>query len=247
MRLHREESGLAGTVLVIVIAWALAAVLMLTGTLIAARQIDNRVAFITGELGEIKADTRLVELTNDTVDTSGQILTAAQPLSEQLDGTVVAANSIDGTVDEILVTADDINGTVKSINGTVSELEPIVFQINERARSIGASVDSINASAGGIQSNVNSIQTGLNDGVSRERVDNAALPLVRGIKADTGAILAEVRTGNPPSNAGIRGHANSIDCSPLVRPLSSHCQGATGGGGAGGGLLDGLTDLGDLL
>lgn len=244
MHLHRDESGLAGTILVIVIAWALAAVLMLTGTLIAARQIDDRVAFITGEVGEIKSDTRLVELTNDTVRSTDEILTSAEPLSGQLDQVNASANSIDGTVDDILATADSINGTVLDINGRVSELEPIVFQINDRASSIGASVDSINGSAGGILANVNSIRAGLNEGAAPKAVQ--IVDLVRGIKGDTGTIRQLVSSGEP-GNLAIRGHANSIDCSPAVRPLSTHCQPGQPGGSAGGAAPLPGDVFGDLL
>lgn len=245
MHLHRDESGLAGTILVIVIAWALAAVLMLTGTLIAARQIDDRVAFITGEVGEIKTDTQLVELTNDTVSATDEILVSAEPLSGQLEEVNTSANSIDGSVDEILATADSINGTVLDINGRVTELEPIVLQINDRAASIGSSVDSINGSAGGIQANVNSIRAGLNEGAAPKAVQ--VVGLVRGIKGDTGTIRQLVSSGQP-GNLGIRGHANSIDCSPALTATSSYCQPGEPGGSsaAGGGALPG--DLfGDLL
>lgn len=240
MHLHRDESGLAGTILVIVIAWALAAVLMLTGTLIAARQIDDRVAFITGEVGDIKADTQLVELTNDTVSATDEILVAAEPLTGQLDQVNTSANSIDGTVDGILSTAESINGTVLSINSTVGELEPIVFQINDRAKSIGSSVNTINQSAGGIQSSVNNIQPGI---VSINNKADQIIGLVQGIKGDTGFILNEVGMGNPPTDARIRGHANSIDCSPALTVTSTHCQGAEGA--PTGDLLPG--DLLDLL
>ena len=80
-----REAGLAGIALVIVIAWALAAVMMLTGTLIAAQQIDDRVATILGEVSPIDDDLDSVKLAQETDRIAKDILTAAEPLSGQLD------------------------------------------------------------------------------------------------------------------------------------------------------------------
>ncbi|MGQ0678643.1 MAG: hypothetical protein ACT4OM_03125, partial [Actinomycetota bacterium] len=48
-----SELGQAGLALIIVIAWALTAVVMLTRTLVSAEQIDRKVNDITRDLNEV--------------------------------------------------------------------------------------------------------------------------------------------------------------------------------------------------
>ena len=90
-----EETGLAGAILVGVIAWALAAVLMLTNTLVAAQQIDNRVDRITHTVGPIDRDLDSVNLAAETNRIAGEIRTAANPLSGQAQQIIDATASID--------------------------------------------------------------------------------------------------------------------------------------------------------
>lgn len=201
-RLHGEQ-GLAGASLVIIIAWALAAVLMLTGTLVAAQQIDERVFEITNTVGAIKDDTGHIALTQDINEAASGIREAAAPLSGQLDSVIASAGNINSSVDSILATAGEINQTAGTINSTV-------LSINATARDIGASVDSIHSGLAGTLGHVREIHTGVADINRRADVVIAA---VNGIKADTGAIRNEVGTVGVPS---IRGHAESIDCNSIV-------------------------------
>lgn len=207
MRLHSEEQGLAGTVLVIVIAWALAAVLMLTGTLVAAQQIDTVVANITGTVTEIDDDLDSVAMLQDTEAVAGDILTAAQPLSAQLDDVIGSATTIDQTVDQILATAGEINSTVLSIGST--------------ADGIGNTVNGIHGNLSAILSTVNSID---GEVVAINRRADTALASVRAIRADAAAILHELRETGNATDEGIKGHAHSIDCSPAVRLRSTACS-----------------------
>src|SRR2546427_1792639 len=80
-----DERGLAGKVLVGVVAWALGAVLMLTSTLVSAQQIDNRVHRITTIVTPIDHNLDSVNLTIETNRIAQEILTAAKPLPGQLD------------------------------------------------------------------------------------------------------------------------------------------------------------------
>jgi hypothetical protein len=212
------EQGIAGTVLVIVIAWALAAVLMLTVTLVAAQDIEETVGEITEpEEGSvlnavygIDGDLGPVALATAIERTSSDILTAAKPLEEQLDQVLVATDSIDASARSILSTAGDIDNTVNSIDGTV---------------------DSIHSRLGGTDEHVSgSINPGLRR-ASQQSVD--ALALVESIGADVGAILVQVQE-REPTNDGIKGHAHSIDC----RVLGENCERGPGAPGA---------PIGDLL
>ena len=70
------DRGQAGIALIIVIAWALSAVLVLTRTLVAAQEINNKVTDITSKLAGAKGDTSYVAQLNQTENTANQILSA---------------------------------------------------------------------------------------------------------------------------------------------------------------------------
>lgn len=197
-RFHHDERGIAGTILVIVIAWALAAVLMLTATLVSAQSIDRHVAVITTEVSEIDDDTTSVALAADTAQIAQGIDRAARPLSGQLDQVIDAAGNIDGTVNSILATAGEINTTVKSIGAT--------------AGSINSTVDSIHGNVGAILGVVGSIHSGV-EGINARA--ERALGIIRAVQADLANVRNQVRVGTN-DDAGIRGHAESIDCGSAI-------------------------------
>jgi methyl-accepting chemotaxis protein len=222
------KRGLAGVILVLVIAWALAAVLMLTGTLLAARDIDDRVEVITREVKPADRDLDAVRLAATTSRIADRILEAARPLSGQLDQVIRATHGIDRSARSILVTAGSIGDTVESIHTTVGSIHGTVGSIESTAGSIGGHVNSIGRSVGGIHSRARTIlltTRSIDAGV--EAINRRALivtRLVRAIKSDTGSLLEDglAHIGpehGPDTDATLHGHANSIDCSPLVRTL----------------------------
>lgn len=210
-----DESGLAERVLVGVIAWAFAAVLMLTSTLVAANQIDDRVAFIRTQVSPIDTDLDSVKLAEETNRIAKDIETAAKPLSGQLDQVRDSTVSIDGTAASILQTAGEINNTVDSINSNALEINGTVGSINGKAkaingsvRSIHGNVNSINETVHGIDGNFAGIRgtvfsirgavegfEGFGEGLhgASRRID-PLLALIQGIKGDTGNVLALVGT-----------------------------------------------------
>jgi prefoldin subunit 5 len=221
MRKLTDERGLAGKILVGVVAWALGAVLMLTSTLISAQQIDNRVARITSEVSPIDKNLDSVELAVETNKIAQQILTAAKPLSGGIDQITKAsasidtsAKSIDSTVASIGTTvgsidknANEINGNVLAINGTARAINTTAKEINASVKSIDRSVASINGTVHGINTNLAEIlnvarsirgdhqapASGFGDGVAAiNRRADAVIALVQGIKSDTANILADV-------------------------------------------------------
>jgi methyl-accepting chemotaxis protein len=210
----KDETGLAERVLVGVIAWAFAAVVMLTSTLVTAKAIDKKVAFITTQVSPIDHNLDSVQLAVQTNQTARDILTAAQPLSGQLGDVLNSTNSIVGEAASIDQTAGTINGTVHSIDGTAGEINTTVHSINDAVNAINASGKTITGSVDSINSNVHSIGNyfggildtvriirgdhkveGLGGGLAgaARRVD-VLIGLVTGIKADTGNILARVGT-----------------------------------------------------
>ncbi len=202
MRFLPTVSSAQNVALVIIIAWALAAVFMLTRTQLAASQIDRRVDTITNRVGAIDQDTDAVRLTQQTNETAAAILAAAEPLEGQLQTVIDETASIDDTAGSILDTAGSIGETVDAIRGTAG---------------------SINATAGDIDANLSGVLTAsrsIDEGVAgiNQRADRV-IGLVRGIKADTGNTLQQVR-------AGVHVHANSIDCSGIPQ-----IGGLVGGGG----------------
>jgi prefoldin subunit 5 len=215
MKRLTDERGLAGKILVGVIAWALGAVLLLTSTLVSAQQIDNRVARITTEVSPIDKDLDSVNLAIETNATAKEILKAATPLSAQLDQVLATkikenAEAIDanvqaikGSVNSINSRAKGINSDVLAINGSVRAVNTTAKSINGLVRSIDGNVAGIGASVGGIDGYLESVlvtaqsirgehevANGFGEGLAgiNRRVDTAR-DLVEGIKTDTGNIL----------------------------------------------------------
>ena len=209
-----DERGLAGGILVGVIAWALAAVVMLTSTLVTANQIDDTVAYIRTQVSPIDKDLDSVKLAEKTNELAGRILTAAEPLSGQLGTVLDNTNSIDATAKSIDTTAGQINQVVHSINATAGEINGSAHSINDKVKAINGSVRSIQASVNEINPTAKRIEgnfagtlaatrsiigdhqaaapgTGLSGAARRVDVLNG---LIQALKGDLGNILARVGT-----------------------------------------------------
>lgn len=198
-----NEQGLAGTVLVIIIAWALAAVFMLVVTLVAAQDIRSTVGqlpdpedgSILNEVVDIEGNLGPVGLATQTERTSSDILTAAEPLDGQLDQVLAATDSIDASANSILGSASEINSTASSIDASVTEINSSVTDIQQRLASTNSTVtDSIKPGVAAINNRADTI-----------------IALVRSIESDTTAIQDQTKLGSD-GDFGIRGHAQSIDC-----------------------------------
>ncbi|MDQ1487905.1 MAG: hypothetical protein QOD57_2310 [Actinomycetota bacterium] len=215
-----DETGLAGKILVGVIAWALGAVLLLTNTLVAAQQIDTRVDRITHTVGPIDHNLDSVALAIKTNEIATEILAAAKPLSGQADQIVQASASIDSSAKSINTTVGQIGEAVKgidanahSINGNVLDINKTVKDINGTAKTISSTVNGISGNVTGIGGSVNGISGSLSavlDVVKQIRGDHAAtgpsgvgiaainrradaiIGLVQAIKGDTANILGSV-------------------------------------------------------
>jgi hypothetical protein len=124
------DRGQAGIALIIVIAWALSAVLILTRTLVAAQEINNKVTDITAHLAGSKQDTSYVSQLNKTEVTANSILTAAAPLTGQIAVIDTTAKHIDQQVDGITPPVLDINKTVHVIHDQVGAILATAQSIN---------------------------------------------------------------------------------------------------------------------
>lgn len=212
LRRRRGEDGIVGVNLVLVIAFALYAVIMLSKTTLAAKQIDDRVRVIVTEVGPGSNVSRLDETQklNTIGKTAEDILVAAKPLSGQAQQIIDTAKSIDSTVSAINANAAEINSTVHSINATASALLPVVQNIHGD--------DSISATTGGVAA--------INKRAETARTDPGS---VQGISRDLFAVSVDVGAGGLSGHSGnnIHNHVNSINCA-LASP-SAGLVGAVGG------------------
>ena len=124
------DRGQAGIALIIVIAWALSAVLILTRTLVAAQEINNKVTDITAHLAGSKQDTSYVSQLNKTEVTASTILQNAAPLTGQLEIVKNTAAHIQQQVDGITPPVVDINKTVHVIHDQVGSILATAQSIN---------------------------------------------------------------------------------------------------------------------
>lgn len=232
--------GMAPLVLVILIAWALLSVIFLTGTLLAARSIDRSVntakTGINPLVESIGTDARYIDQARKIAGVSGQILTAAKPLSAQLDviertartgidpklkhilGQVGSINEVAGSINSNVL---QIGSTVDAILGNASTINGDVLSINAKGRSILHSARQINGSARSILTSGGSILSLVQviDGKVAKANGQAASILADTdvINPNVAKILAAVGHEGPGGHgATIHGHANGIDCSTLL-------------------------------
>jgi len=158
------DRGQAGIALIIVIAWALSAVLILTRTLVAAQEINNKVTDITAHLAGSKQDTSYVSQLNKTEVTASTILQNAAPLTGQL---------------------EIVKNTAAHIQQQVDGITPPVLSINQTVHVIHDQVGTILATAQSINNTLTAI---------RNTQSSVILTDVVNIKADTTSIITNVHT-----------------------------------------------------
>ena len=156
-RRTRDQSGVVAVNLVLVLSFALFAVIMLTRTTVAASQIDDRVKKIRGEVGTVDVELKNVPQLDQTSATAAQIDAATKNLSRQADEIRTVAQSINGTVSSILSNATSINATVGSIQGTLGAIQPIVRSIDGGVAAINARVSTVRRSVVGIKSDTGGV------------------------------------------------------------------------------------------
>ena len=225
-----SPNRLAKTVLGILGVWGLLAGFMLIHTLLATKQLHKRVTAITASVSEIDRDTGSVALMQETNRLSGEILTASQPLPGTLDAlrgvtaglatkvesilagtTTIETNSkeIEGRVVSARDTAAAIGTSVGSIGGSVSSILATLRATQAAAGEINGSTKGIHSAVAALLPVVKNIDAGI--GTANEGIAEAAA-YVDSIRADIGNILA----GLPD----VLKHAQSIDCSAFLNPLS---------------------------
>lgn len=213
---------LARTVLAILAVWGLLAGLMMIRTLLATRQIDERVGRITTSLSEIDRDSQSIPLMQETNRLTGELLTASQPLPGTLEAMRGVTAGLAGTVDSITAGVATIEGNSKEIEAKVLTARDTAAEINGSVKGIGQSLAAILATLRATQAaaaEINTSTRGINTAVAdllpvTKEIDTGigranqgigeALEHVAVIRADIGSILAGV--------PDLQKHTRSIDC-----------------------------------
>ena len=127
------SQALPGIMLVIVILWALTAVIFLTGILATANRIDSRVGVINSALTPTAHKLTTLPILNNVTDNAKQIRDAAANLSPTIGRIAGSAASIDASL-------KSVNHTVPSINKSAQEINASVLDIYRSVRSIAATL-----------------------------------------------------------------------------------------------------------
>ncbi|MGH3836340.1 MAG: hypothetical protein ACRDSF_11640 [Pseudonocardiaceae bacterium] len=207
-----SSNALPGIMLVIIIFWALFAVLLLTGILSTANRIESRVGVINDSVTPINSKLDTVAVLTQVQDTALQIRDAAAPLTGIIDNVVNSASSIDNSAKSILGSAESINASVKTINASVLEINTSVQSIAPALETILASATEINATVNQIGPNfvqvvdlVYDIKTRIV--VASTQVDDI-IRSVNGILGDFDSVIVQVDL--------INNNAQGIASSPLI-------------------------------
>jgi uncharacterized phage infection (PIP) family protein YhgE len=212
------SQALPGIMLVIVVLWALTAVIFLTGILAAANRIESRVGIINSSLTPINSKLNTVPVLTKVTDTANQIRDAAANLSPTIGRIAESASSIDSSLKQVNDSVGPINKSVKQINasvllinGSVRQIAPNLVTVLGSAKSINGHVHSIDGELAGTLDNVYDIRshvvvaTGQADDIIRTAKD---------IKGDTGFIRQQV--GTAPFTGTVNGNAFGIETSPIL-------------------------------
>ena len=124
---------LPAIMLVIVILWALTAVIFLTGILATANRIESRVHVINTALTPTARKLNTLPVLNDVASNANQIRDAAANLSPTIGRIADSAGSIDNSL-------KSVNNTVPSINKSAKQINASVLDIYRSASSIASTL-----------------------------------------------------------------------------------------------------------
>lgn len=217
-RTRLTSQALPGIMLVIVILWALTAVIFLTGILAAANRIESRVGQINTSLTPINSKLNTVPVLTKVSDTANQIRDAASNLSPTIGRIADSASSIDASLKQVGDTVGPINKSARAINASVLQIGqsvgtigPGLANVRGLTGTINASVHSIDGELAGTLNNVYDIRgrvalvTGQADDITRS---------ARGIKGDLASISAVVGVAGIPRT--VNGNAFAIETTPIL-------------------------------
>ena len=212
------STALPGIMLVIVILWALTAVIFLTGILAAANRIESRVGVINSSLTPIASKLNTVPILTKVQATANEIRDTAVPLSPIIGRIADSAASIDNSlknvgqvVGPINESAKSINASVLTINAAVNTIGPNLQTILGNARSINATVHSIDGQLAATLDNVYDIRSRVVTATNQADDINRS---AKAIDGDTTVISNIVGTAG--FRGTVNGNAYSIEKNPLL-------------------------------
>jgi hypothetical protein len=212
------STALPGIMLVIVILWALTAVIFLTGILAAANRIESRVGVINSSLTPINSKLNTVPVLTKVEDTANQIRDAAANLSPTIGRITESAARIDTslknvgeTVGPINKSAKEINASVLTINAAVHTIAPNLVTILGNARSINSLVHSIDGQLAATLDNVYDIRSRVVTATNQADDINRSAKTIDG---DTTVISNVVGTAG--FRGTVNGNAYAIEKNPLL-------------------------------
>ncbi|MBA2324259.1 MAG: hypothetical protein H0V92_09700 [Pseudonocardiales bacterium] len=150
-----RSAALPVIALVLVVAWALFAVVALTGTLVSAQGIETSVAEINTVYPKVDKNLKSVALTAETARIAGEIDKATKPVGPAFTKIVEDVNSIQASADGVLQKSGDINANVKSIGASVTTINATVIPLGPLFATVNSDVSSIRDSAHGIDNTFN--------------------------------------------------------------------------------------------
>jgi uncharacterized phage infection (PIP) family protein YhgE len=217
------STALPGIMLVIVVLWALTAVIFLTGILAAANRIESRVGVINNALNPINQKLNTVPVLTQVSNTANQIRDAASNLSPTIgritdnaatiDQSLKSVNNVVGPINK---SAKEINASVLTINQSVNTIGPNLITILGNAQSINKTVHSIDGELAGTLDNVYDIRSRVVTATNQADDINRT---AKTIKGDTSFISNAV--GTAPFTGTVNGDAFAIETSPLLLRASN--------------------------
>jgi methyl-accepting chemotaxis protein len=123
------SQALPGVMLVIIVLWALTAVVFLAGILATANRIESRVGVINSALTPTAQKLTNLSVLNNVVDNANQIRDAAANLSPTIGHIADSAASVDESLKSVNNTVPSINKSAKQINASVSGIYNSVVSI----------------------------------------------------------------------------------------------------------------------
>jgi uncharacterized phage infection (PIP) family protein YhgE len=212
------STALPGIMLVIVILWALTAVIFLTGILAAANRIESRVAGINSSLTPISSKLNTVPILTKVQDTANEIRDTAAPLSTIIGRIADSAASIDGSLKSVNAVVGPINESAKSINASVLTINQAVNTIGPNLETILGNAREINATVHSIDGELATVLDNVYDIRSRVvTATNQADDINRSAKAIDGdtTVISNI-VGTAGFRGTVNGNAYAIEKNPLL-------------------------------
>lgn len=191
---------------IVFFAFALAALVFLTKSAVAANAINRDVgAAIAPSTVGINKSTSALPALNSTMALTEKIAKATDPLAGHLGHVVTSTDNIDGNLSQIQGDVTEIGETVEEINSDVGQIRPEIFTLSEGVNGVHSKAGSISSSLAQVANDTDSMTRSLT-----------------GINASLASVLRDTKpldvnvSGISKTINGVKGHTLSIANSPIL-------------------------------